>query len=79
MEPPHSRCQPFYIVNTQRPIPLLCLNCWSELACKPIKQIDASHALIVLVEAERLNTTDLFLFTLAVAFHHFGWFYVAEV
>ena len=53
--------------------------CLSVLANEPIKQIDASHALIVLVEAERLNTTDLFLFTLAVAFYHFGWLYVAEI
>ena len=65
--------------NKQRPIPLLCLNCWSVLAGESIKQIDPSHALIILVEAKRLNTTDLFLFTLAVAFHHFGWLYVAEI
>ena len=43
------------------------------------KQIDSSRALIVVVEAKRLNTTVLFLFTLAVAFHHFGWPYVAEI
>ena len=79
MEPPHSRCQRLYTVNKQLPISLLCLNCWCVLAYEPIKQIDASHALIVLVEPERLNTTDIFLFTLAVAFHHFGWLYVAEI
>ena len=79
MEPPYSRCQRLYTVNKQLPIPLLCLNCWSVLAYEPIKQIDASHALIVLVESERLNTTDIFLFTLAVAFHHFSWLYVAEI
>ena len=53
--------------------------CLSVLANEPVEQIDASHALIVLVEAEWLNTTDLFLFTLAVAFHNFGWLYVAEI
>ena len=79
MEPPHSHCEHLYTVNKQRPTPLLCLNCWSVLAYEPIKQIDVSHALIVLVEAERFNTTDLFLFTLAVAFHHFGWLYVGEI
>ena len=68
MELPCSRCQHLYTVNKQRPIPLLCLNYWSVLAYEPIKKIDASHALIVLIEAERLNTTELFLFTLAVTF-----------
>ena len=75
MEPPRSNCQHPYTVNKQGPIPLLCLNCWSALAYEPIKQIDVFHALIVLVEAERLNT----LFTLAVAFHYFGWLYVGEI
>ena len=79
MGPPRSLCQHLYTVNKQWPIPLLCLNCWSVLAYEPIKQIDASHALIGLVDAEWLNTTDLFLFTLAVAFHHFGLLYVAEI
>ena len=79
MEPLRSHCQHLYTVNKQRPIPLLCLNCLSVLAYEPIEQIDASHALIVLVEAERLNTTYLFLFTLAVAFHHFGWLYVGKI
>ena len=71
--------QHLYTVNKQQPILLLCLNCWSILAYKLIKQIDASHALIVSVEAEWLKTTDLFHFTLAVLFHHFGWLYVAEI
>ena len=79
MKPPRSHSQHLYIVNKQRLIPLLCLNCWSVLAYEPIKQNDASHALIALVEAERLNTTDLFLFTLVVAFHCFDWLYVAEI
>ena len=70
MEPPRSHYQHLYTVNKQWAIPLLCLN-WCVLACEPIKQIDAFHALTVMVEAERLNTSDLF-FTLAVAFHHFG-------
>ena len=79
MEPPRSHCQHHYTVSKQRPIPLFCLNCWSVLAYEPIKQIDVSDALIVLVEAERLTTTNLFLFTLAEAFHHFGWYYVAKI
>ena len=79
MEPPRSHCQHLYSVNKEQPIPLLCLSCWSVLAYEPVKQIDASHALIVLVEPERLNTTDIFLFMLAVAFHHFGWLYVDEI
>ena len=79
MEPPRSHCQHLYKVNKQRPTPILCLNCWSVLACEPIKQIHASHSLIVLAEAERLNTIDLFLFPLTLGFHHFGWLYVAEI
>ena len=79
MESPRNYCQHLYTVNKKRPIPLLCLNCWSVLAYEPIEEIDASHALIVLVEAEWLNTTDLFLFTLAAALHHFGWLHVAEI
>ena len=78
MGPPRSHCQHLYLVKKLRPIPFLCLNCWSVLAYEPIKQIDASHALIVLAEVERLNTTNLFLFTLAAALYHFGWLYVAE-
>ena len=79
MEPPRSHCQYLSTVNKQRPIPLLCLNCWSVLAYEPIKKIDAFHALIVLIEVERLNRTDLFLFTLAVTFQDFRWLYVAEI
>ena len=79
MEPSTQPLQYLYTVNKQRPILLLCLNCWSILAYKLVKQIDVSHALIVLVEAEWLKTTDLFLFTLAVAFYHFGWLCVAEI
>ena len=71
--------QHLYTVSKQLPILLLCLNCWSLLAYKLIKQIDASRALIVLVEAEWLKTIVLILFMLAVAFYHFGRLYVAEI
>ena len=54
-------CKHLYAVNKQQPISLFCLTCWSVLAYESAKRIRASHALIVLVDAVRLNQLILFL------------------
>ena len=54
MKPPCSHYQHLYTVIEQQPIPL-CLNSWAVLAYESVKQINASLALILLVEAERLT------------------------
>ena len=78
MKPPCSHYQHLYTVIEQQPIPL-CLNCRAVLAYESVKQLNASLALILLIEAERLNTIDSFLVALAVAFHHFGWLKVVKI
>ena len=71
MKPACSHYQHLYTVIEQRPIPL-CLNCWAILAYESVKQINASLAFILSVEAEPLNTIDSYFVALAVVFHHYG-------
>ena len=49
------------------------------LLCIDLLTCQAAHALVVVIEAEWLNTIDLFLVALAAAFNHFGGFKVIEI